>query len=101
MTPTEKLNRLTPLLVGLCSNPIICLDDAVYNIKEIERKGWDGPIVVEWHNLINDIRNYLKNEDLLEVVEAELERKLNTFEPEKYDITTTENNKNNIIKQWR
>lgn len=45
--------ELLDALKMLLSNDHICLEDLVYNIRESEGKGWDGPSVIEWGKAVH------------------------------------------------
>lgn len=47
-TPTPLVQNLETALRGLMTNPSIDLEDKVYDVREREGLGWDGPDVVAW-----------------------------------------------------
>jgi len=53
--------ELKNTLEALTSNPYLNLGDLVYQVREREGKGWEGPAVVAWSNAIDQARAALAN----------------------------------------
>ena len=47
---------LLETLVALTNNPHVCLGDLVYQIREREGEGWDGPAVRAWSDAVTKAR---------------------------------------------
>jgi hypothetical protein len=47
-------------LIGLLTNPYINLGDLVYQIRERELKGWDGPAVTAWSDAVTAAKAAIK-----------------------------------------
>lgn len=46
--------RVREVLRGLLRNPSICLEDKVYDVREDEGQGWEGPNVKAWGKAVED-----------------------------------------------
>lgn len=46
--PATLLDRMAKVLVALFTNPHQCLEDRVYDVREREGLGWEGPSVKAW-----------------------------------------------------
>lgn len=53
-------DRLFKVLVALMRNPNICLADKIYDVRESEGQGWDGPQVKAWSNAVTEAEAILK-----------------------------------------
>ena len=54
-----EMDKLRALLEALTSNPEVDLGDLVYEIREREGKGWDGPAVSQWSNTVQEVKTTL------------------------------------------
>ena len=41
---------LLEALKAISSNPCLTLDDLIYQVREVEGEGWEGPAVTAWSN---------------------------------------------------
>lgn len=48
----SRVEELERILKGLTTNPHLDLGDLVYDIREREGEGWDGPAVAMWSNAV-------------------------------------------------
>lgn len=53
-------DRLFKALVALMRNPSINLGDQIYDVRESEGKGWDGPNVKAWSDAVAEAEAILK-----------------------------------------
>jgi hypothetical protein len=60
----EFRKEIKDVLHGLLKNPHICLSDQVYNVRDHEGLGWDGPAVLAWSEAV------AKAEQLLKILET-------------------------------
>lgn len=49
----ERIAELTKALRGLMNAKHVSLGDLVYDVREREGQGWDGPAVVAWSNAVD------------------------------------------------
>ncbi len=56
----EKEGKALEILRKLASDELIILDDLIYDVKEREGKGWKGKKVIEYSNLIQEIKEVIK-----------------------------------------
>lgn len=52
--------ELQEALKGLMENPSIALEDKIYDVRDREGKGWDGPDVIAWGKAIDQAAKLLK-----------------------------------------
>lgn len=48
-------------LVAISTNPHLNLDDRIYDVREAEGHGWDGPAVVAWSNAVCAVKQTIKD----------------------------------------
>src|SRR5262245_57311172 len=48
----QAARRMAKALEALQSNPHLHLGDLVYNVRDSEMKGWEGPAVTQWSNAV-------------------------------------------------
>ena len=48
----SERDALRAALTGLMTNPHMDLGDLVYNVREREQNGWEGPSVTAWSNAV-------------------------------------------------
>lgn len=56
-----KLEQVLDVLRRLTTNEYLCLGDLVYDVRESEGKGWDGPWVKAWGQAVEDAEWHLKH----------------------------------------
>lgn len=52
--------ELAAALRALMTHPHIDLGDLVYDVREREGRGWDGPAVIAWSAAVTNARNLMK-----------------------------------------
>lgn len=60
-TPNDNYALAMQALKGLMDNPHINLEDKIYDVRESEGRGWDGPSVKAWSDAIDKAKQALKN----------------------------------------
>lgn len=55
----DENKRLRDALKALMTNPSIDLGDMIYNVKDREGKGWEGPDVTAWGKALIEARKLL------------------------------------------
>lgn len=60
MNDSPRIFSADTILRALMSNEHISLGDLVYNIRESEGKGWDGPSVKAWSDAVSDAEKWMK-----------------------------------------
>lgn len=63
MNNKEKavLSELVRVIDAINDNEHIDLGDLIYNVREREGKGWDGPSVHAWGQAVTDLKIVLAN----------------------------------------
>lgn len=56
----DENKRLRDALKALMTNPSIDLGDMIYNVKDREGKGWEGPDVTAWGKALIEARKLLE-----------------------------------------
>lgn len=51
----REIMRLRGLLARITNNPHISLGDQIYEVREREGLGWDGPAVKSWGDTVKEI----------------------------------------------
>ena len=54
MTPEETLEKVRAAIQKIDS--LVCLADAIYDVREREGEGWHGPKVTEYQEALNALR---------------------------------------------
>ena len=57
---SERLDELRGILGALMGNPHINLGDQIYNVRESEGEGWDGPHVKAWSDAVTAAQKILQ-----------------------------------------
>lgn len=52
---------LRDALLAITSNPHIFLSDLIYDVREREGQGWDGPHVKQWSDAVEKVKNVLQS----------------------------------------
>lgn len=55
----ELIDRLYATLESLMTNPSLSLEDTVYEVREREGLGWEGPDVVAWSEAASSAKKLL------------------------------------------
>lgn len=55
----DENKRLREALKAIMTNPSIDLGDMIYNVKDREGKGWEGPDVTAWGKALIESRKLL------------------------------------------
>lgn len=48
------------ILRALMSNPHLSLEDLVYDVRDHELQGWDGPAVKQWSDAVMAAKKWIK-----------------------------------------
>jgi hypothetical protein len=56
----QENQKLREALKGLMTNPSIDLGDKVYDVRDSEGKGWEGPDVIAWGKAVEEARKLLE-----------------------------------------
>lgn len=60
MSNDSRGTRALNILRRLMTNPHLNLGDRVYDVREREGLGWEGPSVKAWSDAVSDAREILK-----------------------------------------
>ena len=52
-------------LKALATNPSLNLEDRIYDVRDREGQGWDGPDVKQWGDAVTWANKLLKEDELL------------------------------------
>jgi hypothetical protein len=56
----EEVEQLKGVIRALTSNPHVDLGDLVYQVREREGQGWDGPAVKAWSDAVEAAHKAVK-----------------------------------------